>query len=352
MDGQPGGADPLPEPLSSPRSSAPSPRTTPRAAGMRVMMTRPEYPPDPYAHQVPGRSAGVRPGSAAGGASGSSASAGAEQPDSADQAGPPARSGIRAGIFGWRWAIAAGGVAVVAIVVIAVLAFRLGASSGPDQTSAAGSGATTTGASPTTATTLPVTAVYSQVAPSVVLIVTSKGAVGSGVVVTDTGTVLTANHVISDGGTITITFADGTKSVATVASADASTDMAMLTPATLPSVVVPVTLGGGVAVGSDVVAIGNPLGLVDSTTRGVVSGLNRTAKTDAGTFSGLIQFDAAVNPGSSGGPLLNNQGLVVGIVVSIADPGDDDSFAGIGFAVPIAAALGGSGQGPGGAPQI
>ncbi len=239
---------------------------------------------------------------------------------------------------------------MVAIVVIALLAFRLGANSGSGA-AATGQASSTTGTSPTTATTLPVTDVYSLVAPSVVLITTSKGAVGSGVVVTDTGTVLTANHVISGGGTVTITFADGTRSLATVASADKATDMAMLAPATLPEVVVPATLGGGVAVGSYVVAIGNPLGLVDSTTSGIVSGLNRSAKTDAGSFGGLIQFDAAVNPGSSGGPLLNDKGLVVGIVVSIADPGEDDSFAGIGFAVPIAAAVGGGGAG-GGAPQI
>ena len=116
---------------------------------------------------------------------------------------------------------------------------------------------------------------------------------------------------------------------------------------------VPATLGGGVAVGSDVVAIGNPLGLRDSTTTGVVSGLNRTTKTKVGALSGLIQFDAAVNPGSSGGPLLNAQGIVVGVVVSIADPGNDDAFAGIGFAVPIGTALGGdSGQGQGGGPRL
>jgi S1-C subfamily serine protease len=95
-----------------------------------------------------------------------------------------------------------------------------------------------------------------------------------------------------------------------------------------------------------VVTIGNPLGLRGSTTTGIVSGLNRTTKAKAGSLSGLIQFDAAVNPGSSGGPLLNSQGLVVGVVVSIADPGDDDAFAGIGFAVPIGTALGG-GPGPG-----
>ena len=125
-----------------------------------------------------------------------------------------------------------------------------------------------------------------------------------------------------------------------------------MTPKKLPEVVVPATLGGGVVVGADVVAIGNPLGLRDSTTTGIVSGLGRTSTTKSGkgkptSLTGLIQFDAAVNPGSSGGPLLSNQGVVVGVVVSIADPGRDDAFAGIGFAVPIGAALAGGGDGPG-----
>jgi hypothetical protein len=314
----------------------------PGSRAARPTMTRPEYPADPYARD-PRR----RPGNGAGISGPHPAAADPERP-----ADPPGRFGPVA----WRWTIAAAGVAVAAMVVIAVLAFRLGAVSGAGRgsSSAASGPATATGTDAPATSTLPVTAVYAQVAPSVVLVTTSKGAVGSGVVVTDTGTVLTANHVISGGGTVAVTFADGTRSTASVASADKSTDMALLTPTALPSVVVPATLGGGLAVGSDVVAIGNPLGLVDSTTAGVVSGLNRTATTDAGTFSGLIQFDAAVNPGSSGGPLLDDKGLVVGIVVSIADPGDDDSFAGIGFAVPIAAAVGGggSGQGPGGGPQI
>jgi putative serine protease PepD len=109
---------------------------------------------------------------------------------------------------------------------------------------------------------------------------------------------------------------------------------------------VPTALGSGAGVGTQVVAAGNPLGLEDSATVGVVSGLNRTAQTSDGTFSGLIQFDAAVNPGSSGGPLLNTRGLVIGIVVSIADPGRDNAFAGIGFAVPIGVALGRRGGGP------
>ena len=173
-----------------------------------------------------------------------------------------------------------------------------------------------------------------------VLITTSKGSLGSGTVVTDTGTVLTAHHVIAGGGDISILFADGTKAPATVADRPKN-DIATLTPEKLPEVVVPAVLGGGVAVGSDVVAIGNPLGLRASTTTGVVSGLNRSTKAKAGTLSGLIQFDAAVNPGSSGGPLLNTLGLVVGVVVSIADRDNDDAFAGIGFAVPIGTALAG-----------
>ena len=186
-----------------------------------------------------------------------------------------------------------------------------------------------------------------------VLITTSKGSLGSGTVVTDTGIVLTAHHVIAGGGDISILFADGTKAAATVTSANPKIDIATLTPAKLPEVVVPAVLGGGVAVGSDVVAIGNPLGLRASTTTGIVSGLNRSTKAEAGTLSGLIQFDAAVNPGSSGGPLLNTLGLVVGVVVSIADPGHDDAFAGIGFAVPIGTALaGGDGPGQGRGPQL
>jgi S1-C subfamily serine protease len=238
------------------------------------------------------------------------------------------------------------------MVIIAALAFKLGSGSATsaDRASETPTPSRTPAA---TATALPVIEMYRQVVPSLVMITTSKGSLGSGVIVTDTGIVLTANHVISGGGSISILFADGTRTSATVAGADPKIDIAALTPNKLPEVVVPATLGGAVAVGSDVVAIGNPLGLRGSTTTGIVSGLNRTAKTNVGSLAGLIQFDAAVNPGSSGGPLLNSQGLVVGVVVSIADPGKDEAFAGIGFAVPIGTALGGdSGPGPGGGPRL
>ncbi|MFT4288919.1 S1C family serine protease [Nocardioides sp.] len=196
--------------------------------------------------------------------------------------------------------------------------------------------------------------VFAAVAPSVVVVRTENGALGTGTVVADDGTILTANHVVADGSPVTVVFSDGTESQAAVASADPGQDIATLTPAGLPDVLVPATLGGGAQPGADVIVIGNPLGLTYSVSSGIVSGLDRTTDESAGNLTGLIQFDASVNPGSSGGPLLDGDGLVVGVVVAIADPGKDDAFAGIGFAVPIATALaGGDGDGAGGGgPQI
>jgi putative serine protease PepD len=239
-------------------------------------------------------------------------------------------------------------VIVVLIAVIAVLAIRVSGAA-PE----ASARAATPGPTPAATANLTVPVIYQRLAPSVVLVRTSHD-LGTGVIVADDGTILTANHVVASGGAITVTFADGTTANATVAAANPKLDIATLTPAKLPQVVVSATLGGGANVGAPVVAIGNPLGLTDSVSAGVISGLDRSADTDHGKFSGLIQFDASVNPGSSGGPLLDARGLVIGIVVSIATPDGQDAFAGIGFAVPIGAALGGGGggQGPGTGPQI
>jgi putative serine protease PepD len=147
-----------------------------------------------------------------------------------------------------------------------------------------------------------------------------------------------------------VTFADGTTSAATVRAADPSIDIAALAATTMPTVLVPAVLGGSrLAVGDGVVAIGNQLGLTSSATAGVVSGLNRATTGEGGlNLSGLIQFDAAVNPGSSGGPLVNARGETVGIVVALANPTESETFIGIGFAVPIgsAVAAGGEGRGP------
>jgi S1-C subfamily serine protease len=206
--------------------------------------------------------------------------------------------------------------------------------------------------------------IYQTLLPSVVLIQTTgvgsstnpksmvESATGSGVIVNADGSILTAAHVITGARTIKVTYTDGSSTAAKVLNADTKQDIAMIAPAKLPETLVPATLGGGVQVGSDVVAIGNPLGLVATTTSGVVSGLNRTlSRGVGGDISGLIQFDAAVNPGSSGGPLLNDRAEVVGIVVALANPTDAGTFIGIGFAVPIGAALG-AGQGDGQAPPL
>ena len=261
-------------------------------------------------------------------------------PAGVDDAGPRTP-----GVRGSRRLLAAGLAAVVVLLgVIAVLAIRL---SGTPAASAP-----TPRPTPTPSASLTVPGIYQRVAPSVVIVRTGRE-LGTGVIVADNGTILTANHVIAGAGTITVTFADGSTANAAVAAANPKLDIATLTPAKLPQVVVPATLGGGADVGAAIVAIGNPLGLTDSVSAGVISGLDRTADTDHGKFSGLIQFDASVNPGSSGGPLLDAHGRVVGIVVSLATPDGQDAFAGIGFAVPIGAALGGaSANGPGKGPQI
>ena len=193
------------------------------------------------------------------------------------------------------------------------------------------------------------TVAFAAVRQSLVVITTATATgagLGAGTVVKDDGTILTALHVVKGATTITVRFADGTQSVATVTASTPAQDIAVLSPATLPEVVVAATLGGGVGVGDEVFAVGNPLGYAGSLSGGVVSALNRTVTIQGTTLSGLIQTDAAVNPGNSGGPLVNKAGQVVGVVTALANPSGADSFAGIGFAVPIATAGGAAGAPP------
>ena len=113
-------------------------------------------------------------------------------------------------------------------------------------------------------------------------------------------------------------------------------DIAIIQTDQRPDVVVPATFGGTPAVGSRVYAVGNPLGLSGSISTGVVSATGRTIGRDEGEpLEDLIQFDAAVNPGSSGGPLLDDNAQLIGIVTALANPTGEDFFSGIGFAVPI-----------------
>lgn len=170
---------------------------------------------------------------------------------------------------------------------------------------------------------------------------------GAGVIVNARGAILTANHVIAGATGVRVTFADGTTAAAEVASSDPENDIAVLAPERGPEVIVPAVLGGAGQVGEEAYAIGHPLGYQASLTTGVISGLDRVIEgKDGKRLRGLIQFDAAVNPGNSGGPLLDRDGRVIGIVTALANPSRDGYFIGIGFAVPIGTAGGAAGAPP------
>lgn len=182
-----------------------------------------------------------------------------------------------------------------------------------------------------------------QILPSVVHIrIEGEGkevSSGSGVVIKDDGTVLTNFHVVADAkppARLVLSFADGTESVGQVLQAFPDKDLAIVKPQSIPDDLQPATLSGSGSLlpGDTVVAVGFPFGIGPSVTAGVVSGLNRVfVDPDTGQrLGGLIQFDAAANPGSSGGPLVNQQGEVVGIVTAIYSPAKARTFVGIGFA--------------------
>jgi putative serine protease PepD len=236
-------------------------------------------------------------------------------------------------------------IAVLALLLTASVAYQLGNSGNQQQQPKAAPKP-----SPSAPDHLTTAEIFQMMAPSVVYIKTTspnEKASGTGVVINEDGAIMTAFHVVKGSKDIEVTFADGTKSPAKITESDPADDIATLEVENLPQLVVPATLGGGANVGDDVVAIGNPLQLIDSTTSGVVSGLNRTIeKPEGGQLKGLIQFDAAVNPGSSGGPLVNNQGQTIGIVVALANPTSAGTFIGVGFAVPIGSAVGGGGRPP------
>jgi S1-C subfamily serine protease len=195
---------------------------------------------------------------------------------------------------------------------------------------------------------------YQAALPSLVRITTERtGAsgtergTGAGVVISADGTVLTALHVVEGASTVRVSFSDGTSAGATVKDTEPADDIAVLAPDALPTVVVPAVMGGGAQVGDAVFALGHPLGLTHSLTAGVVSALDRSiAVSRTRTLEGLIQFDAAVNPGNSGGPLLNRDGQVIGIVTGLANPSEQNFFVGCGCGGPIATAGGAPGAPP------
>lgn len=204
----------------------------------------------------------------------------------------------------------------------------------------------------------PASQVYRVIHPSLVRIqarnpqteAKNQLAVGTGVVIDDEGTILSSLHVVRDATEVRVTFADGTESEASVLAKQPENDLVVLRPEVIPDDLVPATLitSDALRVGDEVFAVGNPFGISNSLSAGVVSGLGRYYKSPktGDSLTNLIQFDAAVNPGNSGGPLLTRDGEVVGIVTGLVNPTEQEVFIGIGFAVPIEAAASAIGSPP------
>jgi putative serine protease PepD len=254
------------------------------------------------------------------------------------------------------------------LALLLALMAVLGGTAGAGILALAGGGngntTTTITQSPTTAASdssnaagLNASALYASTAPGVVDI-TSKGvtdtsqsnspfggpqqqtttATGTGFVVDGKGHIVTAAHVVNGASSITVTFQDGTTRKATLLGQDNATDVAVLSVDASGLTLHPLALGSSASlqVGDAVAAIGDPFTYQRSMSTGIVSGLDRTISAPNGfTVAHAIQTDAALNPGNSGGPVLDGSGKVIGIVDQIATNGSSDTSSGVGFAVPI-----------------
>jgi len=174
--------------------------------------------------------------------------------------------------------------------------------------------------------------------------------VGTGVVIVDTGTILTNLHVVAGAPRLRIEFADGHEADASIVGLEPSQDLAVIQAKSIPDDLKAATMRStrDLAVGEHVVAVGFPFGIGPTATAGVVSGLRREFRSPEGErlLTNLIQFDAAANPGNSGGPLVTADGEVIGIVTAIMNPTEQRVFIGIGFAVPIETAASSAGMSP------
>jgi len=174
--------------------------------------------------------------------------------------------------------------------------------------------------------------------------------VGTGVVIVDKGVILTNLHVVAGAERISVTFADGMEAPATITGVQPENDLAVLQAQKIPDDLVAATMRSTADLrpGDQVAAVGFPFGIGPSVSAGVVSGLNRSFRSPEGKqeLDNLIQFDAAANPGNSGGPLINMEGEVLGVVTAILNPTQQRTFIGIGFAVPIDNAASAAGSPP------
>ncbi|BCY07959.1 S1C family serine protease [Actinoplanes sp. L3-i22] len=239
----------------------------------------------------------------------------------------------------WKSRIA-GGAAVLVLV-------GGGGSAGAFLTERYLNGGSASAASSTSGTTVAATTItegdelapmVAKVQPSIVTVLvdsTQESSLGSGVVLSADGLILTNNHVISSNGTVSVRLSDGRTVPAKVVAADTTHDLALVQATGLTGLT-PVTFGtdDSLAVGDTVLAFGAPLGLEGTVTSGIVSAKDRSLDTGEEKLTGLLQTDAAINQGNSGGALVDTAGQVVGINVAIATSGDSTGSVGLGFAIP------------------
>jgi putative serine protease PepD len=246
---------------------------------------------------------------------------------------------------------AAAGLSLVAVAAGGLAGYVAGRTA-DDGTTTAPASAVVPAAMPSGGELIDVAGVVDTVGPSVVSITTSlvqrqgpfqvegEGA-GTGIVLDTDGHILTNAHVVDGATEVTVTV-NGEPRSATVLGGDLSDDIAVLQ-LDDASGVVPATLGssGSVAVGDQVVAIGNALALEGSptVTQGIVSALDRSIETSNGSLGGLIQTDAAISSGNSGGPLVNTAGEVIGVNTAVAASGGGVEASNIGFVIPIDQAM-------------
>ena len=243
--------------------------------------------------------------------------------------------------------------AMVALSLVLLLVLGVGVFAGWQfgRTSATTGGATHEGGTGPQATVPSLTgindqavreAVLATVRPAVVEVnVTTQqgGTIGSGVILDGRGYIVTNNHVVNGAQSMTVTLYDGTNLQAQLVGTDPADDLAVIkiTPPVKGLAVIQLGDSSKVTVGQDVMAIGNPLGITQTVTNGIVSALGRSVSEGQGgaTISNAIQTDAAINPGNSGGALVDMQGHLVGIpTLTAIDPEFNTPASGVGFAIP------------------
>jgi S1-C subfamily serine protease len=292
------------------------------------------------------------------------ASASVAPPDAPRRAGPAAEAEAPAG---WRRRLAgivarhrrvligSAGLVAVALVVLQMLTTRWPAPLTQEDIDAAVLHSLQTAALPS-----PAARAYEIIRPAVVRVRGLEAekpghpdverSVGTGVVIVDTGTILTNFHVVVGAPRLRVEFADGLEADASIIGLEPEQDLAVLKAKSIPDDLVAATMRStrDLAVGDRVVAVGFPFGIGPSASAGIVSGLRREFRSPEGErlLTNLIQFDAAANPGNSGGPLVTADGEVIGIVTAIMNPTDQRVFIGIGFAVPIETAASSVGMSP------